>query len=83
MYYTTRWWGKNDVNFQVGDGFNRDYWARFERWARSIVRRADEVFIATGPVFAPKFTPDGLRSHHGYIGTLVSPLLFLIFFVYI
>ena len=58
--------------FQVGDGFNRDYWARFERWTRGIIRRADEVYIATGPVFAPKFTPDGLRSDHSYIGAATA-----------
>ena len=54
---------------QVGPGFNRDYWARFEKFVKDVVKKADDVWIATGPVFAPAVMPDGsLNSAHRYIG---------------
>lgn len=42
-----------NVSPQVGKGLNRDYWARFEKFVRDIVLsgNADEVSVATGPLF--------------------------------
>ncbi|KAK6458737.1 mitochondrial nuclease [Scheffersomyces xylosifermentans] len=39
---------------QVGDGFNRDYWAHFEDFARRLTDKYDNVRIMTGPAFLPK-----------------------------
>jgi DNA/RNA non-specific endonuclease len=58
---------------QVGAGFNRDYWARFEKLVKDVTRRAADVYVVTGPVFAPALTPQGLVAYHGYIG-VVCPM---------
>jgi hypothetical protein len=42
---------------QVGAGFNRDYWARFEKLVKDVVKHADGVYVVTGPLFLPQ--PDG------------------------
>jgi endonuclease G len=44
---------------QVGDGFNRDYWARFEHFARELTRSYDGVFVFTGPLYMPVKQPNG------------------------
>jgi hypothetical protein len=62
------------LDAQVGDGFNRDYWARFEKFVKDIVKRADDVYIVTGPVFAPQVTPQGVKSGHAYIGAPLHSL---------
>lgn len=43
---------------QVGEGFNRDYWAHFEDFARRLTRKYDNVRIMTGPLFLPKKCED-------------------------
>ena len=46
-----------NVSPQVGNGFNRDYWARFEsfirNWTREEKHRKAKVFVVTGPLFLP------------------------------
>lgn len=44
---------------QVGDGFNRDYWAYFEDFARRLTQKYDDVRIMTGPLYLPKLCEDG------------------------
>lgn len=44
---------------QVGDGFNRDYWAHLEDFCRRLTQKYDLVRIVTGPLFLPKLYPDG------------------------
>lgn len=44
---------------QVGDGFNRDYWAHFEDFARRLTQKYDSVRILTGPLYLPKQCDDG------------------------
>ena len=45
-------------HLQVGQGFNRDYWERFERFVRDLTKKgADDVYVVTGPLWMPK--PDG------------------------
>lgn len=39
---------------QVGEGFNRDYWAHFEDFARRLTQKYDSVRIMTGPLYLPK-----------------------------
>ncbi|KAG0647737.1 nuclease [Hyphodiscus hymeniophilus] len=39
---------------QVGEGFNRDYWAHFEDFCRRLTMRYPSVRIVTGPLYLPK-----------------------------
>jgi endonuclease G len=43
---------------QVGDGFNRDYWAHFEDFCRRLTQKYDNVRIMTGPLYLPKKCDD-------------------------
>ena len=55
---------------QVGDGFNRDYWAHFEDFCRRLTHRYPSVRIVTGPLYLPRRDPaDGKwRVSHEVIG---------------
>ncbi|KAI5780164.1 mitochondrial nuclease [Peziza echinospora] len=44
---------------QVGDGFNRDYWAHFEDFCRRLTKSYPSVRIITGPLYLPKQGADG------------------------
>jgi endonuclease G len=44
---------------QVGDGFNRDYWAHFEDFCRRLTTKYPSVRIVTGPLYLPQLHPDG------------------------
>ncbi|CAL3970746.1 hypothetical protein PZA11_007183 [Diplocarpon coronariae] len=44
---------------QVGEGFNRDYWAHFEDFCRRLTQRYPSVRIVTGPLYLPKRDADG------------------------
>jgi len=44
---------------QVGEGFNRDYWAHFEDFCRRLTASYPSVRIVTGPLYLPKREPDG------------------------
>jgi hypothetical protein len=54
---------------QVGKGFNRDYWARFEKFVKDLTKRADEVLVATGPLYLPaRDAQGGWQARHQLIG---------------
>lgn len=54
---------------QVGDGFNRDYWAHFEEFCRNLASRYPSVRIVTGPLYLPHRDPDGKwRVNYEVIG---------------
>ncbi|SCU99429.1 LAME_0G03136g1_1 [Lachancea meyersii CBS 8951] len=42
---------------QVGEGFNRDYWAHLEYFCRQLTEKYGSVRILTGPLFLPKRDP--------------------------
>jgi len=42
---------------QVGEGFNRDYWAHFEDFCRRLTNRYPSVRIVTGPLYLPRKDP--------------------------
>lgn len=42
---------------QVGEGFNRDYWAHFEEFCRELVKRYPSVRVVTGPLYLPRQDP--------------------------
>ena len=39
---------------QVGDGFNRDYWAHLEDFCRRLTNHYPSVRIVTGPLYLPR-----------------------------
>jgi len=43
---------------QVGDGFNRDYWAHFEDFCRRLTNNFPSVRIVTGPLYLPRKDPE-------------------------
>ncbi|CAL5875174.1 uncharacterized protein PFLUO_LOCUS9478 [Penicillium psychrofluorescens] len=54
---------------QVGEGFNRDYWAHFEEFCRNLTRQYSSVRIVTGPLYLPRRDPDGKwRVNYEVIG---------------
>lgn len=60
----------SNISPQVGDGFNRDYWAHFEDFSRRLTQRYDNVRIMTGPLFLPKQDEDGkFRVTYEVIGS--------------
>ncbi|KAH8153056.1 uncharacterized protein LAJ45_02643 [Morchella importuna] len=44
---------------QVGQGFNRDYWAHFEDFCRRLTGHYPSVRIITGPLYLPRQHADG------------------------
>ncbi|KZT22692.1 hypothetical protein NEOLEDRAFT_1137723 [Neolentinus lepideus HHB14362 ss-1] len=55
---------------QVGDGFNRHYWAYLEDWCRRLTGSFSDVYVFTVPLYLPKQDPDGKwRVTHEVIGT--------------
>jgi endonuclease G len=44
---------------QVGEGFNRDYWAHFEDFCRNLTKTYPSVRIVTGPLYLPRKEADG------------------------
>ncbi|KAI1432944.1 hypothetical protein GGR50DRAFT_671613 [Xylaria sp. CBS 124048] len=42
---------------QVGEGFNRDYWAHFEDFCRRLTEKYPSVRIVTGPLYLPQRDP--------------------------
>lgn len=42
---------------QVGEGFNRDYWAHVEGFCRDLTKKYPSVRIVTGPLYLPKRDP--------------------------
>ncbi|GAB5032430.1 mitochondrial nuclease [Nannochloropsis oceanica] len=43
-----------NVSPQVGGGFNRDYWARVEKFTRDLTKHCDAVYLVSGPLFLPQ-----------------------------
>ena len=58
----------SNISPQVGRGFNRDYWARFERFVQLMTRSCDDVYVVTGPLYLPTPTPSGYMMQHPMIG---------------
>ena len=44
---------------QVGQGFNRDYWAHFEFFCRDLTKQYGSVRVMTGPLYLPHKDADG------------------------
>jgi endonuclease G len=43
---------------QVGQGFNRDKWNDLEKEARNLVKKNDNVWVCTGPLYLPRREAD-------------------------
>ncbi|KAI8393607.1 uncharacterized protein BYT42DRAFT_551637 [Radiomyces spectabilis] len=48
-----------NISPQVGDGFNRDYWAYFENFCRNLTKSFSDVYVFTGPLYLPHQENDG------------------------
>ena len=57
-----------NVSPQVGQGFNRDYWARVERFVQQVAERCDDVYVVTGPCYLPQPGPAGWTMNHSMLG---------------
>ncbi|PPQ63189.1 hypothetical protein CVT24_005734 [Panaeolus cyanescens] len=54
---------------QVGDGFNRHYWAYLEEWCRRLTGTFQDVYVFTVPLYLPRKESDGKwRVNHEVIG---------------
>ena len=49
----------SNISPQVGEGFNRDYWARLEHFIRNLTFKYDDVYVCTGPLYLPSLEEDG------------------------
>ncbi|KAG7195974.1 nuclease [Scheffersomyces spartinae] len=59
-----------NISPQVGEGFNRDYWAHLEDFGRRLTKSYDDVRIMTGPLYLPKKCADGkYRVEYEVIGS--------------
>lgn len=55
---------------QVGDGFNRNYWAHLEDFVRRLTSRYDSVRVLTGPLYLPKQdSDDKFRVSYEVVGS--------------
>ncbi|RDB21043.1 Nuclease 1, mitochondrial [Hypsizygus marmoreus] len=55
---------------QVGDGFNRHYWAYLEEWCRRLTGSFQDVYVFTVPLYLPRQDADGKwRVSHEVIGS--------------
>lgn len=56
---------------QVGDGFNRDYWAHLEDFCRRLTHHFPSVRVVTGPLYLPRKDPadDKWRVSYEVIGS--------------
>jgi len=55
---------------QVGDGFNRHYWAYVEDWCRRLTGFFEDVYVFTIPLYLPRQEADGKwRVTHEVIGS--------------
>ncbi|KAK2467085.1 hypothetical protein APHAL10511_001343 [Amanita phalloides] len=55
---------------QVGDGFNRHYWAYLEDWCRRLTNTFQDVYVFTVPLYLPRQDTDGKwRVTHEVIGS--------------
>ncbi|KAG8889157.1 nuclease [Tulasnella sp. 332] len=60
---------------QVGDGFNRHYWAYLEDWCRRQTSTFADVYVFTVPLYLPKQEADGKwRITHEVIGSPVPTI---------
>lgn len=58
----------SNVAPQVGEGFNRDYWARFERFVQDTTKAYDDVWVVTGPLYIPRPGRQGWVLEHPMLG---------------
>ncbi|OMH83244.1 Mitochondrial nuclease [Zancudomyces culisetae] len=55
-----------NISPQVGDGFNRHYWAFFESFVRDLTKSYDDVYVVTGPLYLPKLDPETKKWYVKY-----------------
>ena len=55
-----------NISPQVGVGFNRHYWSRFEEFCRQLTTVYKDVFVITGPLWLPKQDKSTGKFHVSY-----------------
>ncbi|TMW60474.1 hypothetical protein Poli38472_000516 [Pythium oligandrum] len=55
-----------NISPQVGVGFNRTYWSRFEGFVRHLANQFDGLYVVTGPLFLPKKNKKTGEFHVSY-----------------
>uniref|UniRef100_A0A7S0RJH0 Endonuclease n=1 Tax=Pyramimonas obovata TaxID=1411642 RepID=A0A7S0RJH0_9CHLO len=58
----------SNISPQVGNGFNRAYWARVEKFVRDLTKECSDVYVVTGPLYLPTRTESGWSLVHPMIG---------------
>ncbi|KAJ2715490.1 nuclease [Coemansia spiralis] len=53
---------------QVGQGFNRNYWASLEAFVRDLTKRYDDVYCISGPLYLPQKEGDKWFVKYEVIG---------------
>ncbi|KAI7893345.1 uncharacterized protein EV154DRAFT_542833 [Mucor mucedo] len=48
-----------NISPQVGEGFNRNYWAHLENFCRELTKSFADVYVFTGPLYLPHQEADG------------------------
>ncbi|CAO3659574.1 unnamed protein product [Rhizopus stolonifer] len=48
-----------NISPQVGEGFNRNYWAHLEHFCRQLTQKFSDVYVFTGPLYLPHQEADG------------------------
>ncbi|GBB87213.1 hypothetical protein RclHR1_13650007 [Rhizophagus clarus] len=63
---------------QVGNGFNRDYWAHFEEFCRRLIYNEgfENIYVFTGPAYLPKKENDKWYVKYEVIGSTSVPTHF-------
>eukprot|EP01134_Creolimax_fragrantissima_P005730 CFRG5730T1 len=51
----------SNMSPQVGKGFNRDYWAALENYARDLTNTHDNVYVCTGALYLPNHLENGKK----------------------
>lgn len=59
-----------NISPQVGEGFNRHYWARMEAFARNMAMSFGEAWVVSGPLYLPTYDPQTKKwsVHYECIG---------------
>lgn len=54
---------------QIGEGFNRDYWAHLEDYVRRLTNKFENLYVFTIPLYLPRLQEDGKwRVNYEVIG---------------
>uniref|UniRef100_A0A0S1MJC7 Endonuclease n=1 Tax=Phakopsora pachyrhizi TaxID=170000 RepID=A0A0S1MJC7_PHAPC len=56
----------SNISPQVGEGFNRDYWAHLENYVRRLTSSFEDVYVFTIPLYLPRQDPVTKKNFVSY-----------------